>query len=91
MAKRLLEQSKRGHWNIKCGDSEYFHRFACEYPTGCHFSGWSECQWSGYCTHLQYQKKLTKVKKSVDIITSAIAVFETSVSKALNSDGETNQ
>ena len=32
----------------------------------------------------KYQKKLTKVTKLVDILTLAIAVFETSVSKALN-------
>ena len=31
-----------------------------------------------------YQKKLTKVTKLVDIVTSTIAVSETSVSKALN-------
>ena len=32
----------------------------------------------------KYQNKLTKVKKLVDTMTSALAVFETSVSKALN-------
>ena len=31
----------------------------------------------------KYQKKFTKVTKLTDIITSALAVFETSVSKAL--------
>ena len=31
----------------------------------------------------KYQKKLTKVMKLTDIITPALAVFETSVSKAL--------
>ena len=35
----------------------------------------------------KYQKKLPKVTKLVDIVTSAIAVFETSMSKAL-SNGE---
>ena len=41
---------------------------------------------SGVATVLtfKYQKKLTKVTKLVDIMTSAIAVFETSISKALN-------
>ena len=41
---------------------------------------------SGLVTALtsKYQKKLTKVTKLVDFITSAIAVFEMSVSKALN-------
>ena len=32
----------------------------------------------------KYSKKLTKVTKLVDIVTSAIAVFETNISKALN-------
>ena len=32
----------------------------------------------------KYQKKLTRVAKLVDIVTSAISVFEASVSKALN-------
>ena len=44
---------------------------------------------SGVATALtkKYQKKLAKVTKLVDIVTSALAVFETSVSKALN-DGK---
>ena len=43
---------------------------------------------SGVATALtkKYQKKLTKFMKLVDIVTSAIAVFETSVSKALNNN-----
>ena len=41
---------------------------------------------SGVVTALtsKYQKKPTKVRKLADIITSAIAIFETSLSKALN-------
>ena len=41
---------------------------------------------SGVATALtsKYQKKLTKVTKLVDIRTSVKAVFETSISKALN-------
>ena len=34
----------------------------------------------------KYQKKLTKVTQLTDIITPALAVFETSVSKALKND-----
>ena len=47
---------------------------------------------SGMATALtsKYQKKLTKVTKLVDIVTSAIAVFETSVFKALN-NGEVDE
>ena len=44
---------------------------------------------SGMATVLisKYQKKLTKVTKLVDIVTLAISVFETSLSKALNNGG----
>ena len=38
----------------------------------------------------RYQTKLTKVTKLVDIVTSALAVFETSVPKALN-NGEIDE
>ena len=38
----------------------------------------------------KYQKKLTKVTKLLDTITSAVAVFETSVSKALD-NGEIDE
>ena len=44
---------------------------------------------SGVATALttNYQKKLMKVTKLVNIMTSALAVFETSISKALNDGG----
>ena len=47
---------------------------------------------SGVATALtsKYQKKLSKAIKLTDIITLAIAVFDTSVSKALN-NGETDE
>ena len=38
----------------------------------------------------KYQRKLSKVTKLTDIVTSALAVFETSVSKALN-DGRIDE
>ena len=34
----------------------------------------------------KYQKKLAKVTKLIDIVTSALAVFEMGISKALNDD-----
>ena len=79
MAKCLLKQSKQSQWNIDCGDIEYFYWSACEYPIGCGFS-------AGVATALtsKYQKKLIKVTQLVNIITLAVAVFETSISKALN-------
>ena len=89
MAKCLFKQPKHGCWNIGRGDSEYFHRFACKHPIGCcSLAGLSI---GGVTTVLmirsKYHKKLSKVTKLVDIVTSAIAVFETSMSKAL-SNGE---
>ena len=47
---------------------------------------------SGVTTVLtkKYQKKLSKVAKLIDIVTSALAVFEMSVSKALN-DGRVDE
>ena len=47
---------------------------------------WLERLVSGVATVLtkKYQKKLTKVTKLVDIVTSPISVFETSLSKVLN-------
>ena len=47
---------------------------------------------SGIITSLNsnYQKKLTKVTKLVDIVTLALAVFETSLYKALN-NGEIDE
>ena len=47
---------------------------------------------SGVTTALtfKYQKKLTKVTRLTDIVTSLIAVFETNVSKALN-NGEIDE
>ena len=38
----------------------------------------------------KYQRKLSKVTKLTDIVTSALAIFETSVSKALN-DGRIDE
>ena len=78
-------------WNIECGDAEYVHRPSCKYPSGCHFSGWSEIQ-CGMAMALtkKYQKKLVKFTKLVEIVTSALAVFKTSISKALN-DGKVDE
>ena len=47
---------------------------------------------SGITTALtkKYQKKLSKVTKSIDKVTSALAVFKTSVSKSLN-DGRIDE
>ena len=79
MAKCLLKRSKRGHWNIECGDSEYFSLGVISR------AGASVSEVTSALTS-KYQKKLTKVTKLVDTITSAIlkSVFETSVSKALD-------
>ena len=48
---------------------------------------------SGVTTALtkKYQKKQTKVMKLVDIVKSAISVFETSISKVLNNEIDERQ
>ena len=76
---------------IECGNTEYVHWSACEHPLGCAVSlaGASVSSVAMALTK-KYQKKLTKVTKLVDIVTPAIAVFETSLSKVLN-NGETEE
>ena len=87
VAKCLFMWSKCSHWNIECGDLEYVHCFTHKHLIGCSTFSWREHQWTCYSAHHQYQKKLTKVTKMTEIITSAIAVFESSLSKALNNGG----
>ena len=85
MAKHLFKQPKRSHWDIECGNVDYFHQSSYESISlgAISLTGARDI---GVATALtkKYQKKLTKVTKLVDIVTSALAVFETSVSKALN-------
>ena len=92
VAKRLFKQSKCSHWNmpLECGNTEYIHWSSCEYFLGA--VSLTRASISGMATALtkKYQKKLTKVTKLVDIVTSALAVFETSVSKTLN-NGKTDE
>ena len=59
----------------------YVHWPSHKYPIGCSIFGWSKCQWHGYSTHQKVPKETCKSHK---VVTSAIAVFEISVSKALN-------
>ena len=89
MAKYLFEQSMCSLWNIKCGNVEYVYRSSHEYSPGCNISGWSN---SGTPMALikKYQKKLAKVTKLIEIITLALAMFETSVSKVLK-DGKIDE
>ena len=70
--------------------SMFIMRSSCKCPMGCNISGGSECQWHGYGLPMKYQKKLSKVTKLTDIVTLVIAIFEMSVSKALN-DGKLQQ
>ena len=83
MAKCLLKQL---NWNIECGDIEYFFGLPVSTP----LSPVSLASVSGMAPSLtsKYEKKLTKVY--CDIVTSAISVFETSLSKALN-NGEIDE
>ena len=90
MAKCLFKQPKCCLWNIECGDIEYVHQFACEFLLGAVFLAGASVSGVAIVLTKKYQKKLTKVIKLVDIVTSALAVFETSVSKALN-NGEIDE
>ena len=86
MAKRLVKQPKHGHWNVKCGNFEYIHQYACEYLI--HFVSLAGARVSCRTTAQtkMYLRKLVDFKKLVDIITMAIAALETSVLKVLNDE-----
>ena len=86
MAKHLLQWSKRSHWNIERGDSEYFHRFARKHPIRCRMFGWSKCQWRGYSANLQVSKEANKGHEVGGYCDIGNSCIETSVSKALNND-----
>ena len=88
MAKCLFKHPVCSHWNIECGDVEYFHQFARKYPIGCGIFSWNKYQWHGYSAHQKVPQKITRVTKLVDTVASAIdiAVIERSISKALNND-----
>ena len=72
MSKLLFKWPKRSLWNKESGSIEYVH----------------QSSFSGVATALtkKNQKKLAKVMKSVNIVTSVLAIFKISVSKALNDD-----
>ena len=84
MAKCLFKKSKCSLWNIECGNMSTLVSLPLSIPLGAvSLSGASV---SGMATTLtkKYQKKLAKVMKLTDVVTSVLAVFETSISKALN-------
>ena len=85
MAKQLPEWSKHSHWNIKSVVTlSTFIGLLVSMPLG--VISLAGASISGVTAALtsKYQKKLTKVTKLANMVTLAIAVFETSVSKALN-------
>ena len=87
MAKCVFKQRKRSLWNIECGFAEYGHWSFCELPTPATVAVFlTGASISGVANALtkKYQKKLAKVTKLVEIVASALAVFEMSISKALN-------
>ena len=90
MAKCLFEWHEYSLWNIECGNTKYIHWSSCEYPPGYCFSGWMSVSGVTIVPTKKYLKKLAKVKKLVDIMTSALAVFKISISKALN-DGRVDE
>ena len=82
----MFKQPKHSHWNIKCGNINYIYRSSHEHSLG--RRSLTRASVSGMATVLteKYQKKVAKVTKLADIVTSALAVFERSVSEMLNSD-----
>ena len=90
MAERLLEQPKRGTGISNVATLSTFIGLQVRIPLGA--ISLAGASISGVATALtsKYHKKLTKVTKLVDIITSAISVFETSLSKTLN-NGEIDE
>ena len=86
MAEPLFKRPKCSLWNIECGNASFIGLPMIISLGAVSLAGVSV---SGMATVLteQYQKKLVKVTKLVDIVTSALVVFETSVSKALKDSG----
>ena len=77
----MFKQPKHSHWNIECGSADHIHWSSHSIPLGA--VSLVGASISGMATVLtkKYQKKLAKL---VDNKTSTIAVFDTSVSKALD-------
>ena len=90
MVECFLECHNFGLWNIECCYTEYCHWSFCEYSIGCSILNWSGYWWYHYGSNQEIPEEIVKVTKLIDIITSALAVFETSASKALN-DGRINE
>ena len=90
MTEHLFEWPKYGLWDIEHANTEYIHWSSCEhYPGAVSLAGVSVSCVAMPLTK-KYQKKLAKVTKLVNIVTSALVVFKTSISKALN-DSEVNE
>ena len=84
MAKCLFKQPKCNLWNIKCSNIKCIHGLPVSIPLG--VISLTRVSISGVATALtkKYHKKLSNVMKLTDMVTSAIAVFEMSLSKALS-------
>ena len=83
MAECLFEHSKCDLWNISVTTLSTFIGLPVSIPMGA--VSLARRRVSGVAITLtkKYQKTLTKVMKLVDIVTSALTMFEMSISKAL--------
>ena len=91
MAECLFKQPKHSFWNIECSDTEYVHWSSCEYPLGTVSLTGVSVSGVAMAVTKKYQKNLMKVAKLVDIVTSALAMFEISVSEVLKDGGADEQ
>ena len=77
----LVQQSKCSPWNFKKGD---VISLPVSIPLGAVSLAGASVSGMTMVLTSKYQKKLVKVTKLVSIVTSALSVFEKSLSKALN-------
>ena len=80
----LVEWPKHSLWNIECGNAAYVFGLPVNIPLGTVSLAGASVSGVAMLLSKNYQKKLRKVMKLINIVTSVLAVFETSVSKALN-------
>ena len=87
MAKCLFEQSKVASEILSVATLSTFIGLPVSIPLGVVFVAGVSVIGVAMGLTKKYKKKLAKVMKMTNIVTSALAVFETSISKALNDVG----
>ena len=84
MAERLFKRPKHDLWNIGTATQSMFIGLPVSIPLGAVSLAGVSISGMAIALTKEYQMELTKVTKLVDIMTSTLAVFEISISKALN-------